>query len=512
MSEFRLGRFWRTFAVTWALIALLMTAWSLATPLGAAPDEPAHLVKAAAVVRGEFIGEPGPAGQLVKVPKYIGFVINQTCFAFDGNVSASCTLPVPGDADQTVTAATTAGLYNPLYYLLTGWPSLLFRDSTGIFAMRIVSALLVSLFCAMSIAVLSTWKRSTILIISALVAATPMVLFLGGVVNPNSLEIASTLAAFVALYSVVRGSSALSPRFLWTVFGVSAVVAVNMRGLSVLWLSVATVAVLLAVPRDSVVALVKQRSSLISVGAVGAASIFALVWVLGTNSLGAGLNGSGPPSTAPGVGTSALGGFLYTLLSTAEYAEGIIGVFGWLDTPAPPYAFFAWSVLIGGLLVWGAVALFGRRLVAPAVLLASVILLPAILQGLYITRGGIIWQGRYILPLFVCLAVAVGVGLAETVELAPSLQVRLSALVTVGWASAQFYSFATAGRRYAVGLDRSWGNLLPLEWEPPGGLALSLALYAAVLVAAGYALVVYFRALRRENSGDLRPAHTTSMH
>ena len=512
MSEFRLGRFWRTFAFSWALIAALMTSWSLATPIGAAPDEPAHLVKAAAVVRGEFIGDPGPAGQLVRVPKYIGFVINQTCFAFDGNKSASCALPVPGNADRTVTAATTAGLYNPLYYLLTGWPSLLFRDSTGIFAMRIMSAMLVAFFCAISIAVLSTWKRPTILIVSALSALTPMVLFLGGVVNPNSLEIGSTLAAFVTFYSVARGSSALPSSFLWTVFGVSAVVAVNMRGLSVLWLAVAAVAVLAAVPRDKAVALIRQRSALISLGATVAASVLALVWVLVTNSLGAGLDGSGPPSTAPGVGTSALGGFLYTLLSTAEYSEGIIGVFGWLDTPAPPFAFFVWSVLIGGLLVWGAVSLLGRRLVTPAVLLGAVILLPALLQGLYITRGGIIWQGRYILPLFVCLVVAVGVGLAETVELAPSVQFRLSTLVTAGWVSAQFYSFATAGRRYAVGLDRSWGDLRPLEWQPPGGLALSLGLYAAVLVAAGCALVFYYKARRPENPRDLRPKHTSSMH
>jgi len=498
MSELRLGGFWRTFAVSWAILAGLMAAWSLATPIGAAPDEPAHLVKAAAVVRGEWIGAQGTEGQgqLVQVPEYIGFVINQTCYAFDGNTSASCAPTVPGDPDRTVTAATTAGLYNPLYYLLTGWPSLTFHDSTGVYAMRVMSALLVSLFAAISIAVLGAGKRPTIPIIAALVAVTPMVLFLGGVVNPNSLEITATLAAFVAFYSAVRQRSALPAWSLWTLFAVSASVAVNMRGLSVLWLGIGMIAVVAASPASRLAALVRQRNTWISLGVVIVASAFALVWVLSTNSLGAGVDGSGPPSTAPGVGTSAIGGFLYTLLSTAEYSEGIVGVFGWLDTPAPPVTFFAWSALIGGLFVWGGVILTRRRLITPAILFASVILLPAILQGLYITHGGIIWQGRYILPLFVCLAVAVGVELADTVVFSPALQVKLSSVVAVVWVGAQFYSFATALRRYAVGLDRSWGDLLPLEWAPPGGLALSLVVYGALTVLAGVALIIDFRTIR----------------
>jgi len=502
MNEVRRGSFWLTFGISWAILAGLMSAWSLASPIGGAPDEPAHLVKAAAVARGEWIGVRGPEGELVQVPQYIGFVINQTCYAFDGDKSASCALAVPGDPNRTVTATTTAGLYNPLYYLLTGWPSLIFHDTTGVFAMRIVSALLVSLFAAIAIALLFTWKRPTIPIISALTALTPMVLFLGGVVNPNSLEITTTLAAFVSLYSAVRQSTSLPAWPLWTFFTLSASIAVNMRGLSLLWIGVAVVAVLVGTQRRRSVAILRQRSTRISLGVVAAFSTFALVWVIATNSLGAGIDGSGPPSTAPGVGTSAIGGFLYTLLSTAEYSEGIVGVFGWLDTPAPPATFFVWSAFIGGLLLWGGIRLTRRQLITPVVLFAAVVFLPAILQGLYINRGGIIWQGRYILPLFVCLVVAVGMELSTVAELAPSVQIKLSSAVTTAWVGGQFYSFATAERRYAVGLDRSWGDLAPLEWSPPGGLALSLASYGIVAVLAGIALVIKLkksRALTRDH-------------
>ena len=54
-----------------ALFALIGTIWSLASPVLSAPDEAAHAVKAAAVVRGQFLGdETGlPAGRgTVQVP------------------------------------------------------------------------------------------------------------------------------------------------------------------------------------------------------------------------------------------------------------------------------------------------------------------------------------------------------------------------------------------------------------------------------------------------------------
>lgn len=49
------------FSTCWAISTLvlfgLMVTWSFATPLGAASDEPAQIIKAAAVARGEFLGQ-----------------------------------------------------------------------------------------------------------------------------------------------------------------------------------------------------------------------------------------------------------------------------------------------------------------------------------------------------------------------------------------------------------------------------------------------------------------------
>src|SRR6516165_5318521 len=61
----------------WALLAMgtAIGAWSIATPLMAAPDEPAHAINAAAVVRGEVdVAEHptmvGPVG-VVRVPAWV---------------------------------------------------------------------------------------------------------------------------------------------------------------------------------------------------------------------------------------------------------------------------------------------------------------------------------------------------------------------------------------------------------------------------------------------------------
>ena len=62
----------------WALVAfvLLIGAWCLATPLSAAPDEPGHLIQAAAAVRGEIDmpAQPGVYGAIskVRVPEWAG--------------------------------------------------------------------------------------------------------------------------------------------------------------------------------------------------------------------------------------------------------------------------------------------------------------------------------------------------------------------------------------------------------------------------------------------------------
>src|SRR5437868_6439956 len=68
-----------------ASFALLTSLWALATPLMAVPDEPAHAIRAAAVARGQLIGDLADAETfqypVVQVPKYIADTPSLPCFS-----------------------------------------------------------------------------------------------------------------------------------------------------------------------------------------------------------------------------------------------------------------------------------------------------------------------------------------------------------------------------------------------------------------------------------------------
>ncbi|MDR6973257.1 DUF2142 domain-containing protein [Leifsonia shinshuensis] len=479
----------RVFSVVWALLSALSAVWALATPISGSPDEPAHIVRAASVVRGELVGTPSADGHVVTVPRYIADTQRETCFAFHPRVTANCPVADHGDPGALTSGTTTAGLYNPLYYYAVGWPSLLFSTDAGIYAMRIVSGILSSLFAALALLVL--WRRdpSPFLVLGFAVAVTPLTLFLNGSVNPNGLEATATLAVFAGVLSIVRGGADVPLGPAAAVVAAAGFVAVNARGLSPLWVLLAVVLPLVLLDRRALWSLLRRRAVLIAAAVVAAGTIAALAWTLGSNSL---LNAVDHPESTPqrfaGVGTNFFSGFFITMERTVEYAHGVIGLFGWLDTPAPPEVFFVWTALIGALLLAAFSLLRSRALLLAVLLLASFVLLPPLVQGVYITGGGVIWQGRYVLPLFLCLIVGLAVLLGGRVPFTPEAAPwrRLSWIVVVALAVAQFYAFENTLRRYSVGDGGSLKAFLlgSPPWAPPGGNLVLLVLFAA-LVAAG---------------------------
>lgn len=473
---------WRIFFLGWILLSALMIVWSLATPIAAAPDEPAHIVKAASVVRGQFIGEPSKYGHVVRVPRYVAATQAQTCFAFHPEVPASCARPLPGRQSELIDSTTTAGRYNPVYYLLVGWPSLLFGDVAGIYAMRMVSAALSALFLALSVMTIWTFRLRTIPLLAIGIAATPTLLFLGGVVNPNALEATGLIAVFVATMGIIAQPD---PRLLTercAILTVSAVLAVNTRALSPLWLAVAVLVPLITASRPHLVSLLRQRAVRWTVSAVAVASTFAVAWILWAGSLSSGLTDKESFQQYPGVGTSHLVGFILTLRDTLEYGASMVGMFGWLDTPAPEITTFVWAALCGAILLASFVVLRGSKLVMAVVLVACFVLLPATVQGIYITGGGMIWQGRYALPIFGMLVIGLAFLISERYsELTRWMLMRTAIIVGAALLIAQTFAFATVLRRYAAGTNGTVGNAFihPL-WSAPGGNIALLGLYGLI--------------------------------
>lgn len=483
----RRHRPWLVFLASWVLLSSLSILWSIATPLAAAPDEPAHTIKAASVARGQFVGDPGPEGSKVSVPQYIAFTHGQTCPANNDEVPANCIPPVPGDPAEIVGSATTAGLYNPAYYLMVGWPSLIFQDSTGVFAIRIVSGIISSAFLAIAVMMVAAWRNRRLPMVALATCITPMVLFLNGSVNPNSVEVTATLAAFVAMLSIVRypDRSLLTQRAVILI--VSAAIAANMRGLSPLWLAVALFAPFMLASREHMRELLRTPAVRVAIVSIAAAVSFALIWLRASNNFAPAVE---LPDDRPGVvdiGASPIVGFAKMMVRFVPHLQEMVGVFGWLDTEAPIQTYALWALLMGGLLLGSFALLRGRRLALMAVLVAALILLPALVQAAFIMTGGWIWQGRYALPLLVLVLMAAGSLLARPFEELPGFaRARIAGFVCAAWAFTQLLTFVSTINRYATGSEGSWLRMVVApDWAPPGSAAALIVAFAVVVGVIG---------------------------
>lgn len=333
------------FFIIWVSLTLAGISWALATPLGASPDEPAHIIKAAAVAHGEILGQPTdkPAVTIVQVPLSLAYASSWPCYATHENFSAGC-IPDTPDGKELTAAETSAGLYNPMYYALVGWPSTLTEDgATAVYLMRIISVILVSFFLTICWTALKSLTGSVISGLIFFAVATPMVFFLSGAVNPNALEISSGTAFVASLLLLLRNSTKFPKRTMWLIaMAVSGLVLANTRGISPFWLLLMFGLAAASIPFQQLLVQLKDSRFISAIVIVFAGVIASAMWVLSSGTLTA-------MGSFPGAGqVSPLRAFMTMVLQkTAD--PGLIGVFGWLDTFAPPVVYAIWSILIGGI-------------------------------------------------------------------------------------------------------------------------------------------------------------------
>ncbi len=464
----RWGRAIVTFALLWAIAA----AWSLGLPRFAAPDEPAHVQKAAGVVRdGIGTGPPIPGdvpkARAVTVP--VAYVATHPlCYAFQPRQPASCQQFPPAEG-ETVTG-TTAGQYPPLYYVAVGWPSLLTDSYAGIWLLRLVSAGLCALALTMAFTLLDR-GRDAVAVVGLLLAVSPMVLFLAGVVNPNSLEIAAAVATWVGALVLLRpGSVGVNRTVLWLTT-TAAVVLVGTRLLTPLWVAVILVAAAVVGGRDRVRAVMGDRHGRAALVVVGVAVVVQVGWIVGS-----GLATVDDPAYAL---DEPISDTARTVLGRQlSWLEQMVGNFGWLDTPAPALTTTLWVLLTGGLTVLGALVAPRRVALVLTGLVGLALTLPVLFELRSAPASGLVWQGRYLLPLAVGVPIVAGFAVARS-QLAWLLSTtRARALVGGAVAIAQVAAFYWALRRYSVGMEGSPAIWSGPAWSPPGGVALALVVYA----------------------------------
>lgn len=508
-----------TFALLTAIFALLFGLWSFATPLMGSPDEPAHTIKAAAVVRGQVLVEPGTSfghGVHVQVPNYIASLHAQSCYKFNRAQDAGCTAPIYSDDTFTNIGVTSAGSYNPMYYWIVGLPTLFMSGAPALYAMRLVSALLCAVFFAAGFTALTELRRPKYPVLVAALSVTPMVLFLGGGINPNSLEIAATMAAFAGFVVALdnwRDTKRVLPA-LATV-AASTVVLANARQISLIWLLCALIVGVCSFRFRRTLTIFSDKRVLIAAGLAVPGAVLGLVWMYlaanGPANVGVAPEGiASPHPDAP-----LYRGFIIMLDRTYDFFPQYIGTMGWLDTPAPELVQLVW----GGLMVAALIVPFCvrplRNWTGYWVALAMLYLVPALLQTALWRGMGFIWQGRYTLPLVMVLFISVGLGLRKLRFPTSPAALRLSRVVFWLLVFCHTLTFVYVLRRYVVGISEiaNWQTLFSSpHWQPPGGWFVLSVAYLVVTVAGALLLFRYLfggepfavRQLHRRNPAAAR--------
>jgi hypothetical protein len=474
------SRSWVSFAWAFLAVGLSIGAWSVSTPLGAAPDEQGQVIEAAAAARGEFtppsielvfLGSSKGHIGLVVLPAWAAKNSDDTCFIHRPNVPAGCAPAISTGTRPTI-QGTQFSNYPPLYYVIEGIPTLLSVGSGALSAMQYLGALLDAALIALGLFLLVRYHPRRLTLLGALVALSPMVLFISAIVNSSGLEIAAAFAAWCGGLCIVQASEVSRGLVAWT--SLAFVLLILSRPISPV--NAAVIVVVLAALvgwRRSRELLRSPRIRPLFISAVLATLLAAFyLLMVGLPNL---LRVS---SQAP---LSISGAVWLTLRQTGPRLRQSVGDFGWLDTPAPLWVVVIWAVVLVGLIAYAMVVSRRARFALP-LLAAAIVLMPVVFESPQMNTVGTYWQGRYWLPLLVGLPLVASSVLPRTIFGAALSAVHARYWRVAGFAAlvallvaAELGAFLTALQRYETGLGTKPAGAV--DWAPQGGTALVIALF-----------------------------------
>jgi len=428
-----------------AVVALL--AWTLASPMGAAPDDDFHLDSiwcSSAIDHSSCL--PGSTPGTRVVPDAL---VHSACFAGHSTISAGC--QGSGSPSSTPTVETDRGNfadnYPPVYYATMGL--FVTPDILGsVWFMRLVNVLLFVAITTLLACLLPEGRRAA-LITGWLITTVPLGAFLLASNNPSSWALIGVGSSWLALLGFFEATGRRRVA-LGAVFVLTVLMAAGARGDAAIYTILGSAIVILLTFR-------RERGYLltailpVAMGVVAAAFFFASQQAgVATSGLGSASSISGGPGGHETGGTPT--GFAliaYNLLTVPSLWSGAFGEWGlgWLDTAVPAIV----RVTAAG--VFAAVVFLGLRHAGWRKTLAFVglALVLWLLPTYVLVRGGNVVgenvQPRYLLPLIVVIAalalLAVGrgrfrlswlqvsiAGVALVIDQAVSLQVNIRRYVT----------------------------------------------------------------------------------
>ena len=455
----RVGEWLAALTVVLAVLGM----WVSSPPM-VGPDEGAHQATASYLTVN--VMPPTAEGR-----EYVsGMLVYGDCpMGFDAQQDASC---VPGRDDVRPVKERILN-YPPPYYWVVGLGQKAapgadqWMDVGGRVASMLLNVGALTLLALLLRRHTRNW--GTLL----LAIATPMAAFLWAVVNPNGWEITAGLLfayAFARAWWQRPGeSSAPSQWISITSVAVTAIVFALSRHDAIVWLSLLTIGVV--VMGRGVTGRIRQ-ASLIAAAGLG---VFAgLLWQVTHPA-------QHTDNNPDRVVDPTLLDHLHWLGQIDEVLPDrlrqMVGVLGWLDTPAPQW------IVLALLLTWGAVVgfLFARTRIPIVVLVVGFfgsILVPSVLEALRWNDWPYWYQGRITLSftipfLFLFLLRFGGRGYRAVIALSV---VNALALATMVWLNVARYSFGIS-------------DYLPMRWTDPaiGQLSfwIGVACAAAILVISG---------------------------
>lgn len=483
-------------------LAALTACWTLLVPPGAGADEHSHLVRAGAVIRGEWSGEDVGVISLESHVLPDSYLVPDTCYAFRSDVPVGCAPPVVRTGADVV-VATRADEYQVWPHLVYGLATLL-PGPAAVWWARAIGALAVVALVGAALVL----ARSEAARVGVVVALTPMAFGTFATVNPSTFVIAGA----VAVWSVAGRAGPWPRPGNWLLAAGWAAMSLSRRD-GLVWAVLLVVVLQFAMGWSSrdrwrsmgfgPQALIASSTAAtvawgVTAGGVArwvavsplvlvAAEAFRPVWARARDARARAALVAAGAALAAGAAVVALGrrpggwdGELARLVvgKTGTHLVEAVGVLGWLDTPLPWLVVAGWVALVG-VLAAGALQSEARRPLVAVAVVALAVTTAWVLELLQGNTSGTYWQGRYSLPLLVGVPIV----------LAPAVRdgrlARVAGLTALGLLNAGAWA---AARRWGVGLQ---GSLRPWNWDTPHTplpVVVLLAAHAAATVALAWAI------------------------
>ena len=472
---------WGSAGLLGLCFVLLLVAWIAATRPFGSPDEQDHYLRALSIANGQLLGP--------KVPWVDSRDAAQQAWASKDSrgVSVPAALSPPGrvcvdgrpDAGRSgCIEATHTGDYHPLPYLLPALALLTASTAdTGLWLSRAASALPCAVFILLAVALL--WSGSLWSLLGLMAAVSPMVLFVGSVVNPNGLEIAASITLAAGVLRISR-SPAQSPPWVWAAIAVSGVTTVLSWQLGPVYAAMDGLLLGGLLGRTGIRELyATHRRSLAISEAILLASLAAfLAYGLSSGVLHSHI-AIGPLLPGLRLGGHQLGVVL------REW----VGVFGSENVRQPAVAYWAWWLVMLALLA-AAVAYGSRRERAVTVVVTLLaIAFPVLFYAWVYRYTGFSLQGRYVIPELALIPLVSGEVIYRSRSRIPPTHREPSAAACLAITGGlQLVAWWTAASHAAGNPSKLW-FMNHATWSPPLGWWpwTTLAALATIMLLIGAA-------------------------